>query len=121
MTEKNTGKKVRGRVREKVREKSTGKYEKKSTGKYGKKMRESTIKKMYGKIKQWKNHVTSGDVTSGQAYALVRSSSIIRKYYFVHAHILLTGIQKCLLENTPTENSKYMCMLSNKPRVFKRC
>ena len=60
------------------------KYGGKSTGKYG--------KTKYEKKSKGTSHVTSGDVTSGQACAMVRSSLILRKYYFFHAHILLLWV-----------------------------
>jgi hypothetical protein len=63
-----------------MRGKSTGK----SRGKYG--------KTKYGKKSKGKSHVTSGDVTSGQACGMVRSSLILRKYYFFRAHILLLWV-----------------------------
>ena len=60
--EKSTGKKLR----EKVRKKSTGK-------KYGKKVRGKKYGKIWEKSKG-KSHVTSDDITSGQACAMVISS-----------------------------------------------
>jgi hypothetical protein len=75
-------------VREKERRKSTGKIKKNKTKKVrgkntGKRVREKVRKnksmrnKKYGKIRgksEGKSQVTSGDVTSGQACAMVRSS-----------------------------------------------
>jgi hypothetical protein len=75
-------------TKKKVREKSTGKkvrgkkYRKKVGGK-------KYVEKSTGKKSKGKSHVTSGDITSGQACAMVRSSSIPLKCYFVRAHILL--------------------------------
>ena len=75
--------------------KRTGKkYAGENTGKYygGKKARGKNTEK---------SHVTSGDVTSGQACAMVRSPSIPLKYGLNCAHILLTNIGKghlCLRE-----------------------
>ena len=70
---------------EKLREKN---YEKKIRGKKYGKIRENKVRKK----SKGTSHVTSGDVTSGQACAMVRSSLILRKYYFFHAHILLLWV-----------------------------
>jgi hypothetical protein len=60
----------------KVREKKYGENirEKKSTGKKGKtKIREKSREKRNEKKSKGTSHVTSGDVTAGQACAMVRS------------------------------------------------
>jgi len=58
-----TKKKVRGKkYKKKVREKNNAK-------KYEKKVRGKNAEKKYGKKSKEKSHVTSGDVTSGQACA----------------------------------------------------
>jgi hypothetical protein len=102
---KKYGKIVREKERKKVREKCTWKKVREKVRKKKEDEKKEVREKKYGKIRgksKGKSHVTSGDVTSGQTCAMVRSSEsstwILHKCGLSCTHILLVGLQVCLTE-----------------------